>query len=56
MEHTIFSKITVYINNDYYGTNVNEIMINTGDVLRLEVVKVDTLLESSIKIERPLLT
>ena len=46
----------VYINNDYYGTNVNEIMINTGDVLRLEVVKVDTLLESSIKIERPLLT
>jgi hypothetical protein len=46
----------VYINNDYYGTNVNEIMINTGDVLRLEVVKVDTLLESSIKIERPILT
>lgn len=46
----------VYINNDYYGTNVNEIMINTGDVLRLEVVKVDNLLESSIKIELPLLT
>lgn len=46
----------VYINNDYYGTNVNEIMINTGDILRLEVMKDDNLLESSIKIERPLLT
>lgn len=46
----------VYINNDYYGTNVNEIMINTGDILKLEVVKTDNLLESSIRIERPLLT
>jgi hypothetical protein len=45
----------VYINNDYYGSNIKEIQINTGDVLRIEVDKTDILLESKIKIERPLL-
>jgi hypothetical protein len=45
----------VYINNDYYGSNINEIQINTGDVLRIEVDKTDNSLQSMIKIERPLL-
>lgn len=38
----------VYINNQYYGTDVNEILINTNDVLRIEVVKLDNSLESKI--------
>jgi hypothetical protein len=46
----------VYINNDYYGTNVKEVMINTGDVLRIDVVKDSNLMESKIKIGSPLLT
>ena len=45
----------VYINNDYYGSDINEIQINTGDVLRIEVDKTDNSLQSMIKIERPLL-
>jgi hypothetical protein len=30
---------SVFINNDYYGDDVNEIQINNGDVLRIEVIK-----------------
>jgi hypothetical protein len=45
----------VYINNDYYGSDVNEIQINTGDVLRIEVVKTISSNESKIKILNPLL-
>jgi hypothetical protein len=45
----------VYINNDYYGSDVNEIQINTGDILRIEVVKTISSNESKIKILNPLL-
>lgn len=31
----------VYINDDFFGTNVGEILINTGDNLRIEIVKND---------------
>lgn len=39
----------VYINDDYYGGNLELIQINSGDVLKLDVVKTDNLLESSIQ-------
>jgi hypothetical protein len=45
----------VYINNQYYGTDVNEILINTNDVLRVEVVKTDNSLESKILFTNKLL-
>jgi hypothetical protein len=38
----------VYINNNYYGNDVNQIQINYSDVLRLVVVKKDEDLESNI--------
>ena len=46
---------SVYINNDFYGVDVSEIQINTGDLLRLEVVKTNTLIDASIIIDSPLL-
>lgn len=39
----------VYINDDYYGTDLILIQINSGDVLRLDIVKNDNLLESTIQ-------
>jgi hypothetical protein len=39
----------VYINNDYYGSDLDLIQINSGDVLRLDVVKNNNLLESTIQ-------
>jgi hypothetical protein len=38
----------VYINNDYYGSDVNLIQITTNDVLRIQVVKNDNTMESKI--------
>jgi hypothetical protein len=32
---------SVYINDQYYGDNVNEIQINTNDMLRVDIVKGD---------------
>ena len=29
----------VYINGDYYGTDLNEVQINSGDVLRIDITK-----------------
>jgi hypothetical protein len=31
----------VYLNGDYFGADVNEIQINTNDILRLDVIKTD---------------
>ena len=42
------SSYEVYINNDYYGSDVQEIQINTNDVLRLIVSKNDNTKESKI--------
>ena len=39
----------VYINDDYYGSDLELIQINSGDVLRLNIVKKDNSLESSIQ-------
>lgn len=40
----------VFINNDYYGSDISEIQINTGDVLRLVVTKNDNTQESTIQL------
>ena len=39
----------VYINDDYYGSDIELIQINSGDTLRLDIVKTNNLLESSIQ-------
>lgn len=38
----------VYINNDYYGTDVEEIQINNGDQVKIEVTKDDITKDSTI--------
>jgi hypothetical protein len=45
----------VFINNDFYGSNVNSIQLNSGDIIKIDIVKVDTFSESSIKIISKLL-
>jgi hypothetical protein len=45
----------VYINGDYYGMNVPEIQINTGDLFKIEIEKTNNLLESLVNIDSPLL-
>lgn len=32
---------TIYINGDFYGTNLSEIQINTEDELRVDIIKLD---------------
>jgi hypothetical protein len=44
----------VYINGDYYGTDVQKIQITTNDVLMIQVVKQDDSLESNIKFDNVL--
>jgi hypothetical protein len=48
------SSFDVYINNDYFGTNVNKIQITTNDLLRIEVVKQDNTKEGQINFENKL--
>ena len=44
----------VYINGDYFGTDVNEIQITTNDILRIDVVKTDNTLGSTVNFESKL--
>jgi hypothetical protein len=44
----------VYINGDYFGTDVEKIQITTNDVLRIDVVKTDNIQEANIKFENTL--
>jgi len=44
----------VYINDDYYGTDVQRIQITTNDILRIEVVKNDNSLDANIKFDSKL--
>lgn len=44
----------VYINDDYYGSDVQEIQITTNDVLRIDVVKTDDTQESKIQFDSQL--
>ncbi len=40
----------VYINNDYYGSDIEQIQINTNDTLKLIIVKNDDTKDSIIKL------
>jgi hypothetical protein len=44
----------VFINDDYFGTDVQNIQITTNDVLRIDVIKIDDSLESTIQFENTL--
>jgi len=44
----------VYINDDYFGTDVQEIQITTNDVLRIDVVKTDDTQEAKIQFDSKL--
>ena len=39
----------VYINDDYYGSDLDLIQINSGDVLRLDIIKNNNQLDSTIQ-------
>jgi hypothetical protein len=41
----------VYINGDFYGTDVQKIQITTNDVLRIDIIKTDDTQESNIKFD-----
>jgi hypothetical protein len=45
---TNVSSFNVYINNQYFGNNVNKLLINTNDILRIEITKTNNSLESKI--------
>jgi hypothetical protein len=49
-ESTNVSTFDVYINGDFYGSDLNLIQINTNDVLRFEVIKNDDTKESIIQL------
>jgi hypothetical protein len=46
---TNIDSFDVYINDDYYGSDLELIQINSGDVLRIEVVKKDVTKEGTIQ-------
>lgn len=41
----------VYINGDYFGTDVEKIQITTNDILRIDVIKIDDSQESRIEFD-----
>lgn len=45
----------VYINNEYYGSDLTEIQINTNDILKLVIVKKNVGLESNITFNETIL-
>jgi hypothetical protein len=44
----------VYINDDYFGTDVQEIQITTNDILRIDIIKTDDEKESKIQFDSQL--
>ena len=51
VDSTNVESYDVYINGDFYGTDVQKIQITTNDVLRIDVVKNDNTQESNIKFD-----
>ncbi len=41
----------IFINGDFYGSNVSEIQINNGDNLKIDIVKLDNNFESKISLK-----
>ena len=48
------SSYDVYINDDYYGTDVQKIQITTNDILKIQVVKDDSSKEANIEFDSKL--
>lgn len=48
------SSYDVYINDDYYGTDVQKIQITTNDILKIQVVKDDNSKEANIEFDSKL--
>ena len=49
------SSFDVYINNNYYGSDLTEIQINNKDTLRIVIIKTNGGLESKILYENTLI-
>ena len=49
-EQTNINNYFVYINSDFYGVSVGEIQINSGDVLRIDIIKDDVSLISNLEL------
>ena len=45
----------MYINNNYYGSDLIEIQINNNDILRIVIIKTNGGLESKILYENTLI-
>ena len=54
-ETTNIDSYDVYLNNQYYGTDLLQIQINTNDVLKIIVVKNDDSLEGIIQLDNQIL-
>jgi hypothetical protein len=55
LESKNINSFDVYINGDFFGTDVLTIQINTNDNLTISVVKTDSLLDANIKFKSVLL-
>jgi hypothetical protein len=51
LKSTNVESYDVYINGDYFGTDVQKIQITTNDILRIEVIKSDNTKESTIEFD-----
>jgi hypothetical protein len=46
---------SIYINDDFYGNDIIDIQINTGDIIKIEIVKDDFNKESKIVLQQKLI-
>lgn len=46
---------TVYINDDFYGTDLPQIQVNTNDIIRINVIKKDNDQQSLITVQQKLI-
>jgi len=44
------SSFDVYINNQFFGSNIYKILVNSGDVVRFEIVKINTVDSTRLEI------
>jgi len=49
LESNNVTSFDVFINGDFFGSNVEKIQINTNDNLSISIVKIDSLLDANIK-------
>jgi hypothetical protein len=45
----------IFINNDFYGTDLSQIQVNTGDIIKVEVIKEDNTQDSNILVQQKLI-